>query len=59
MGTKRKYPAAFRRMAVDRMRKLCQCLCFGGRARVRRTVLYHWYRQAEQQGTDETATSGR
>ena len=57
VGKKRKYPEAFRRMAVERMRNCANVCALAEELGVHRTVLYHWYRQAGQQATDETATS--
>ena len=57
VGTKRKYPEAFRRMAVERMRNSANICALAEELGVHRTVLYHWCRQAGQQATDETATS--
>ena len=56
MGKKRKYPEAFRRMAVERMMNCANICALADELGVHRTVLYHWYRQARQQA-DETATS--
>ena len=55
MGNKRKYPEAFRRMAVERMMNCANICALADELGVHRTVLYHWYRQARQEA-DETAT---
>src|SRR6266851_5759125 len=57
VGTKRKYPEAFRRMAVERMRNCANVCALAEELGIHRTVLYHWYRQAGRQATDATATS--
>ncbi len=59
MGKKRvgRYPAAFRRMAVERMRDCANVCELARELGVDRTVLYHWQRLAGEQRTDATATS--
>ena len=59
MGKKRvgKYPEAFRRMALARMKDCANVCALARELGIDRTVLYHWYRQAGEQGTDSTATS--
>ena len=57
VGRKHKYPEAFRRMAVERMRNCASVCALAEKLGVHRTVLYHWYRQVGEQSTEETATS--
>ena len=52
-----KYPEAFRRMALERLRNCASVSALAVELGVHRTVLYHWQRQAGTQGTDSTATS--
>ena len=59
MGKKRvgRYPAAFRRMAVERMKDCANVCELAKELGVDRTCLYHWQRLAGEQRTDATATS--
>ena len=59
MGTRRvgKYPEAFRRMALERLQNCANVCALARELGVDRTVLYHWQRQAGEQGTEATATS--
>ena len=52
-----KYPEAFRRMALERLRNCASVSALAMELGVHRTVLYHWLRQAGEQGTEATATS--
>ena len=52
-----KYPEAFRRMALERLRNCASVSALAVELGVHRTVLYHWLRQAGAQATDATATS--
>ena len=52
-----KYPEAFRRMALERLRNCASVSALAVELGVHRTVLYHWLRQAGEQGTEATATS--
>jgi len=52
-----KYPEAFRRMALERLKNCASVSALAEELGVHRTVLYHWQRQASEQGTDATATS--
>ena len=52
-----RYPEAFRRMAVERMRNCANVSALARELEIDRTVLYHWQRLAGEQGTDSTATS--
>ena len=58
MGKKRvgRYPEAFRRMAVGRMRNCANVSALVRELDIDRTVLYHWQRLAGEQGT-QSATS--
>lgn len=51
-----KYPEAFRRMALERLKNSASVSAYA-QVGVHRTVLYYWLRQAGPQGTDATATS--
>ncbi len=59
MGTRRvgKYPEAFRRMALERLKNCANVCALARELGVDRTVLYNWQRQAGEQGTEATATS--
>ena len=52
MGNKRvgKYPEAFRRMAVERMRDCANVSALARELEIDRTVLYHWQRLAVNKG---------
>jgi transposase len=52
-----KYPEAFRRMALERLKNCASVSALAEELGVHRTVLYHWQRQASEQGTDATASS--
>ena len=52
-----KYPAAFRRMALERMRNTACVSALAEELGVERTRLYHWAKQAGEQGSEATATS--
>ena len=47
-----KYPEAFRRIALERLKNCASVSALADELGVHRTVLYHWQRQ----GTDATAT---
>ena len=51
-----KYPIAFRRMALERMKNCASVSALAEELGVHRTVLYHWQRQLEA-GHDGTPTS--
>ena len=50
-------PEAFRRMALERLKNCASVSALAEELRVHRAVLYHWQRQAGEQGTEATATS--
>jgi transposase len=52
-----KYPEAFRRMALERLKNCASVSALAVELGVHRTILYHWQRQAGEQGTGATATS--
>ena len=57
MGNKRvgRYPEAFRRMAVERMRNCANVSALARELEIDRAMLYHWQRLAGEQGTDATS----
>ena len=54
-----KYPEAFRRMALERMKNCTSVSALADELGVHRTVLYHWQRQVEaaQEGAESKPTS--
>ncbi len=52
MGTRRvgKYPEAFHRMALERLKSCANVCALARELGVDRTVLYNWQRQAGEQG---------
>ena len=54
-----KYPEAFRRMALERMKNCTSVSALAEELGVHRTILYHWQRHAEaaQEGADSKSTS--
>jgi transposase-like protein len=59
VGNKRvgRYPEAFRRMAVERMRNCANVSALARELEIDRAMLYQWQRLAGEQETDLTATS--
>lgn len=54
-----KYPEAFRRMALERMKNCTSVSALADELGIHRTVLYHWQRQMEatKEGAESKATS--
>lgn len=54
-----RYPEAFRRMALERMKSCTSVSALADELGIHRTVLYHWQRNVEpgEEGTGATANS--